>query len=145
MEYEPLNEFERQLAAICPAGSPGELRSAVLSGVERELRAARWDRRLARTAMMLLIVGIGLNASLAWRGARPDGGRANQVAADRSQKSLVETAVVVAEATDAETGRQVARQLAAWSGRELSGDELAAIDAAVRSRSGHIDSNGNKG
>lgn len=145
MDQEPLDEFEQQLAATCPAGPDSELRRVVMSGVARELRAARWDRRLARAAVLLLVVGVGLNALLAIRGSRPDGRRAGQVAADRSQESLLETAVVVAEATDPETGRRFAQQLAAWSGRELSGDELAAIDAAVKSHSTRIEPNGNEG
>jgi hypothetical protein len=45
---------------------------------------------------------------------------------------LVQVAATVAEATDAETGRRVARQLAMLGGRELSGAQNAAIDAALR-------------
>lgn len=131
MDQEPLDEFERQLAIARPAGTPTDLRHVVLNDVERELRAARWDRRLARAAMVLLVVGVGMNASLALPGSRPSDARTGQFANDRSQKSLVETAIVVAEATDAETGRQFARQMAAMSGRELTDQEIAAIDAAA--------------
>lgn len=145
MDEQPLDEFEQQLAAARPAGPAGELRAVVLGGVARELRATRWDRRLAHAAMLLLVVGVGLNASLALDGSRPDDRRASQVAADRSQESLVETAVVVAEATDAETGRQVARQLAAWRGRRITGEEVAAIDLALQSHSPRLDPSGNEG
>lgn len=131
MDQEPLDEFERQLAATRPAGAPTDLRRAVLNDIERELRTARLDRRLARAAVLLLVVGVGMNASLAILSSRPNDSRAGQVANDRSQESLVETAIVIAEATDAETGRQFARQMAALSGRELTDQEIAAIDAAA--------------
>jgi hypothetical protein len=60
------------------------------------------------------------------------------------RRSLVDTAVVVAEATDARTGRQFARQLAAMTGYKLTVDEAAAIDAAVGQAS-HDSSEGKKG
>ena len=60
---------------------------------------------------------------------------------DELRQSLVDTAVVVAEATDAATGSRFARQLAAMSGEELTAHEQKAIDAAVR----HVMANGNKG
>ena len=49
-----------------------------------------------------------------------------------SQPSLVATAIVVAEATDAPTARRFAHQLAAMRGRTLTDDEAAAIEVAVR-------------
>jgi hypothetical protein len=132
MDQEPLDEFERQLAATQPAGAPAELRLAVLNDVERELRAARWDRRLARAAAVLLIVGVGMNASLALMESRPHSSPSGQIGGDRGEDSLIETAIVVTEATDAETGRRFARQIAAMSGRELTDRELEAIDAAIK-------------
>jgi len=131
MNQEPLDEFERQLAATLSARAPAELRQVVLNDTERELRAACWDHRLARAAVLLLVVGIGMNASLALLDSRPHEPRVGHVADDRTQKSLVETAIVVAEATDAETGRQFAQQMAALSGRELTDQEIATIDAAA--------------
>jgi hypothetical protein len=52
----------------------------------------------------------------------------------------------VAEATDAATGSQFARQLAALRGRKLTADEAAAIDAAVGHSPGvHHNDNGRRG
>jgi hypothetical protein len=130
MSDESLEHIERQIAGMRTLGSPAELRGAVLGGVERELRAARWDRRLARAAAVLLVVGIGVNVAL---GLRFDW-TANQLAGSRRsdpRPAVVDTAVVVAEATDLLTARRFARQLAAMAGRALTKDESAAIDAAV--------------
>jgi hypothetical protein len=131
MEQEPLDEFESQLAARQNAHVPSDLRLVVLGNVDRELRASRWDRRLARAAVLLLVVGVGMNASLALVGSQRNEPRVGRVASDHSEQSLVETAIVIAEATDAETGRRFARQMAAMSGRELTDQEIAAIDAAA--------------
>jgi hypothetical protein len=132
MSDEPLEEFERQFAAMQLSGSPAGLRGLVLRDVQRELRAARWDRRLARAAAVLLVIGVGMNVAM---GIMSDGVGARRL--DQGQQavarpSLVDTAVVVAEATDAMTARHFARQMAAMAGRELSVDEAAAIDAAIR-------------
>ena len=96
---ESLEPIERQLTGFQPSGAPRELRAAVLESVRGELRAARWDRRLARAAAMLLVIGIMLNLAI---GFRPIGSHAvsQPVASTRSQ-SLVDAAVVVAEVTDA--------------------------------------------
>lgn len=140
MNEELLNQIERQVAALRPDGAPSELRSVVLNGVRRELRAGRLDRRLARAAVVLLVVGVGLNIASGMRATvSRDGFR--PLVRTSTQQSLVDTAVVVAEATDATTGRQLARQLAAMSGRELTADEAAAIDAAVR----RVATNGDRG
>jgi hypothetical protein len=71
------------------------------------------------------------------------GGRQPMVQA-RSRQSLVETAVVVAQATDAATGRRFARQLAAISGHKLTADDAAAIDAAIERPMSHV-VNGGRG
>jgi hypothetical protein len=102
----------------------------VLREVHRELRAGRWDRRLARTAAVLLIVGLGMNVALVVRN-NEDRSRASQIARSPTRQSLVDTAVVVAEATNARTGSRYTRQLAAMIGKDLSVDDAAAIDAAV--------------
>jgi hypothetical protein len=140
---ESLEQIERQLASLEPGAAPRELRIAVLDGIRRELRAARWDRRLARIAAVLLVVGVGLNASIGLRSRNSrDAGR--RIAATSSQ-SLLDTAVIVAEATDAATGRRFARQLAAMAGLELSSAESAAIDAALRAKSAPATTNGHRG
>lgn len=143
MNDESLKQVEAQLVGLLPVDAPRELRATVLADVRHELRAARWDRRLARAAAVLLIVGVGLNAGIVWKPA-VDRGRPSQVAASNARQSLVNTAVVVAEATDARTGSEYARQMAAMIGHTLTADDLAAIDAAIdagmrKSR------NGNKG
>jgi hypothetical protein len=131
MDQAWLEELERQLSATSPPGAPPELRRVVLADIARELRAVRWDRRLARAAVVLLLVGVGLNAALAWRGAQQFDARPARIAEQASSESLVETAIVIAEATNAETGRTFARQLAALSGRELTDQEIASINAAT--------------
>lgn len=134
MNPEPLDEFEQQLASARQVGAPTALRGRVLSDVERELRAARWDRRLARAAVVLLVVGVGLNAALVLGENETRIAPHRQLTANNSQQSIVETAIIVAEATNGETGRQFARQMAALTGRQLTDQEIATIDAATRDR-----------
>lgn len=127
MDGENIEQIERQLSTALP-GAPDELRGVVLGTVRKELRAARWDRRLGRAAAVLLAAGVGLNAAIALHAANaglptPAGGP--------SQEALVQTAVAVAEATDVETGRRFARQMAAWSGHSMTNAQQAALDAAI--------------
>jgi hypothetical protein len=138
-----LEEVERRLAGLQTNGAPRELQPAVLADVNRELRAARWDRRLARAAAVLLVAGIVLNLAI---GFRPVSSRAmsQPVASTRSQ-SLVDAAVVVAEVTDAATGSRFARQMAAMAGEELTSSEAAAIDAAVNQAVPQATKNGHRG
>ncbi len=136
MNQDPLDELERLLASAPHPGAPANLRGGVLSSVERELRAARWDRRLARAAVVLLAVGVGMNVSLVLIESRTQSSSPGPIARDHNENSLIETAIVVTEATDAETGRRFARKIAAMSGRELTDRELEAIDAAVKAGRG---------
>jgi len=136
MSDETFEQIERQIASVRRPGSPAELRGAVLGEVHRELLAARWDRRLARVAVALLVLGVGMNVAVGVRSAF-EVGRVRQVAVLSSRQSLVDTAVAVAEATDAQTGSRYARQVAAMIGHELTVDDAAAIDAAVRHRASH--------
>jgi hypothetical protein len=138
MSDESLEQFERQIASVRMVGSPVELRGAVLDEVKRELRAARWDRRLARAAAALLVVAVGLNVAAGWLGDESLRVPQSHVAASDVRPSLVDAAVVVAEATDAATGKRIARQLAAISGRSLTADETAAIDAAIERPASHV-------
>jgi hypothetical protein len=141
MSDEFLEQLERQIASLRTVGSPVELRGAVLCKVQRELRASQWDQCLMRVAALLLMVGVGLNVATRLRMSEPRDGAHRLVARSGAGRSLVDTAVVVAEATGPATGSQFARRLAAMSGRRLTVDELAAIDAAVR----RVTANGNKG
>lgn len=131
MNDESFGDIERQLTSAPSLPAPTELRADVLRDVHRELAAARWDRRFARAAAVLLAVGVGMNLAM---GLQSSGSRSaiRQVAGGPSRDSLVQVAMTVAEATDAETGSRFARQLAAMSGMSLSSEQSAAIDAAVK-------------
>ncbi len=142
MNDNELEQIEQQIVATYAPGSSHELRGNVLADAQRELRAARWDRRFARAAVVLVALGIGLNASLGFKSDDPWHTSKSRVAEKRA--SFVETAIVLAEATDASTAQLFARQMAAMSGRKLTDDETAAIDAAVR-RPASRGTLGNKG
>lgn len=131
MNDESLEQIEQQVAGASPVGAPPALRAAVLTSVQRELRAARWDRRLARAAAVLLVTGVGLNVVAGLQSQNERGEHLPIAEQSSPRRALVDTAVVVAEATDARTGRQFAQQLAAMSGQVLTADETAAIDAAI--------------
>ena len=131
MKTEPLDEFESQLAAVRAGSAPSALRGSVLSNVERELRSGRWDRRLMRAAVLLLVVGVGFNMALVIVDAPRQSTRPGSLATPRSRDALIETAIVVSESTDAATGRRFARQWAAYSGRELTAQEVEALDSLV--------------
>jgi hypothetical protein len=143
MSSKSRDEIERQLAGLAPSAAPRELRTAVLDGLQRELRAARWDWRLARAAAALLVVGAVLNLAI---GLRPIDSRGmNQPVAGTRSQSLVEAAVVVAEVTDAATGSRFAHQMAAMAGVELTTAEAAAIEAAVHEAVPQATKNGHRG
>jgi hypothetical protein len=136
---ESWEQLEQRLATAGP-GAPAALRDTVLRDVRRELQAARWDRRLARLAAAVLLLGVGwnsLNFALDERGdGRAAPGHAWAAADGGPRDALVQVAATVAEATDAATGRNVARQLAALSGRALSDEQAAALDAALSDHEG---------
>jgi hypothetical protein len=121
-----LHDFERRLAGSAPLAPIDECRAKTLAAMSRELRSARWDRRLAQTAAGMLVVGVLLNVPLAVSERSP-GPSGTQVA----QESILETAVTIAAATDAESGRRYALQLAALSGAPLTSEQTAALDAAL--------------
>lgn len=122
---DPLTAIEQQLTT--PARAPDGLRDAVLRDVRRELKSALWDRRLARTATALLAVGLALNFTLLLRG----GSDFAAIQSLASERSLVQTAVAVARATDSQTARQLASQISAFNGNILTTEQLAALDAAI--------------
>lgn len=115
--------LEEQLARCTPAGVPAELRGAVLHHIHRELRAARWDRRLGRVAAVLLAMGLGMSGlvhrlyPIATTGStfRP------------TPQSIGRLAATVAEVTDVATARQFARQMAALQGWPAQGAEVEII------------------
>jgi hypothetical protein len=108
--------------------TPTALRAAVLNDMRRELNAARWDRRLGRVAVVLLTAGIVLNVLTSLPSNRAFDDSAQLVDRDAT---VVRTALAVASATDAETGRRYARQLAMLGGRSLTARQVAVIDAAI--------------
>ncbi len=145
MEKDSLEIIESKLAKLPLPSVPFELRQAVLSHVHRELATARWDRRFGRATIMLLVLGVGMNASVGLPWPPPATRQQNQLVHDRSRESLVETAVNVAEATDASTASRFARHLAEVAGWTLTDDELLTIDAAIQRKSVHAISNRGKG
>ncbi len=142
---ESVEAVERRLESLGSRRVPSDLRENVLADVHRELRAARWDRRLARAAVVLLVVGVGMNAAMGLRSSDSPSGHVASHRPGESRQSLVETAVVVGQATDASTALQFARQLAAMTGRELTPDEAAAIGAAVQRQSPGGEPRNNRG
>jgi hypothetical protein len=88
---------------------------------------------------------VGLNLTLGLRALGSRSVQPFQVSRQSNQASLVDTAIVVAEATDATTASQFARQLAVMTGRELTVDEAAEIDAAAERASRHAATNGYRG
>ncbi len=133
--HDNLQPVEDQLARWRPDGAPPELRTVVLRQVRRELRAACWDRRLARAAAVLLVVAVGMNVAIVWQDLGPAGGH---VATQRTPQAIGELAATVAEATDVETASLFARQMAALSGWPATGEEAAIIEREIRRRLSQI-------
>jgi hypothetical protein len=129
MNNNPLEPLEQQLARSRQSIVPEALRTPVLAAVHRELAAQRWERRLARAASGLLVVGIALNWTVGLRGERA-ASRRMEVAA--KPEVIFEIAVVVAEATDVETGNIFAQHWAALSGSTLSNEQAAAIEQTIK-------------
>ena len=107
--------------------APAALRDEVLAATRRELRAQRWDRRFSHSAILLVLTGVGLNVGAGLRGEST----ASPSATYTTNDALVRTGVAVARATDVETGRLMAHQLAAIQDQSISPQQLAAIDAAI--------------
>jgi hypothetical protein len=133
MNDHEFENLERQLASQPLSGAPQNLRTAVLDDVHRELTAARWDRWLGQVAGMLLIAGVGMNASI---GTWPvdDSSPNVRLASMPNTDALTDIAASVANATDAETGQRFAVQLASLAGWSLSREQATAIDSAIRQR-----------
>jgi hypothetical protein len=112
---------------------PSDLRTAVLSQVDRQLRTCRWERRLTRATVLLLFIGIALNAKLGWEG---EGHSAVNYAQNTTQEKLIEVGVSVAETTDVETGSQFVNHLAAFSGTNLTRAQASSIEKAIQERIG---------
>ena len=140
--HDNLQPVEDQLARWRPDGAPAELRTVVLGQVRRELRAACWDRRLARAAAVLLVVGVVMNVAIIWQHSGPAGGH---VPTRPTPQTIGELAATVAEATDIETGSLFARQMAALGGWPASGEDASIIEREIRRRLSQITGNGRDG
>lgn len=65
-------ELPEPLNRVSPPAAPRELRQRTLAAVDRELsvrRKPRWERVLERAAVVLVVVGVGLNV---WQASQPD-------------------------------------------------------------------------
>ncbi len=130
---EPLDDsVEARLARVLPCVAVDGLRAVTLRQVQRELRAARWDRRLGRLAAVLLAVGVAMNfVTVNRRPAFPPGG---QIASRPTTESIAGLAVTLAEATDRETANLFARHLAALSGFPAGSDQASTIEREINRR-----------
>jgi hypothetical protein len=133
MNNDSLEPLEEQLAHSRQSKAPADLRAPVLGAVHRELAAQRWERRLGRSAAAILLLGIGLNWSLGWHDPAALS-RQKDVASAPDPQAIVEVAVAVGNATDAETGSRLAQQLAALSGVPLSPQQAAAMEQEIQRR-----------
>ena len=140
--HDNLQPVEDQLARWRQDGAPPELRTVVLRQVRRELRAACWDRRLARVAAVLLIVGVGINVAIVWQHPGPAGGH---VATRPTLQAIGELAATVAEATDVETATLFARQMASLRGWPARGEEATIIEREIQRRLSLTAGNGKDG
>src|SRR4051812_42070234 len=104
MNDKIFEDIERQIVAANVPDLPAELRGKVLADMQCELRAARWDRRLARIVAAVLVVGVGLNVLNGMRSSALDRPANLHVADDRA--SLVDTAIVVAQMSDVATAQR---------------------------------------
>src|SRR5688572_25953103 len=120
MMNDDVQELEQRLACAMPRGAPANLRDAALAQVQRELSSARWDKRLGCLAAGIFISGVVLNAGVVLQGDSRSSDAAKSRMAANSRAALAETAVIVADATDAETARRFVRQMVALGGWDLS-------------------------
>jgi hypothetical protein len=131
MNDDSLEPLVHRLSRARQPKAPAELRAPVLAAVHRQLAAQRWDRRLVRMAAMLLVAGFGLNWTVSLRdeGTIPGG-----VSVATTPEAIVDVAVVVARATDLETGSRIAQHLAALGGTTLSPQQLTAMEQVIQRR-----------
>ena len=142
MSIEPFHSIEQQLAAQPQSALPADLRAKVIGTVHRQLASQHWERRAIRFAAALLAVGIGLNWSANL--GSPHRAPSSAVLAARHD-SVIEVAVAVAEATDAETGRGFARYSAALGGSPLSKQQAAEIEQEIERRLKNVSLDLNEG
>ncbi len=127
------DSVEARLARLQPSVAVNGLREATLMQVQRELHASRWDRRLSRVAVVLLVVGIGMNvATVNERPTLPTGGLfAARPTMKSTTDSIAELAITMADATDIKTANIFARHLAVLGGFPLGSDQNDAIKREI--------------
>jgi hypothetical protein len=132
MNNESYDPLEQQLASSQSHQAPTELRTVVLAHVSRRLTAAKWDRRLGRMSISLLILGVGLNLLMVEQQSSP---RTNDIAHAPQPETIVQMGIVMAEVTDTKTADQFARRLAALGGWTLTDQQTATIRRGAQKRS----------
>ena len=123
-----MNEIERHLLRAAPTRAPDEMRSAILGSMQSELRRARWDRRLARAAAVLVCLAVGLNGVALWRGYEQQRLAKLQRPTPRA---IVEVAEMITSVTDEETGRWFEEHLLALRTHRPHTDAHAAMKRMV--------------
>ncbi len=134
MQPESFHEIEQKLCALTRPNAADALRAAVLDDAQRELRAARWDRRLARTAIAVVLAGITINATVGLVPPHVFGwGSSSSVAAGPWQRRLEATAMGIANLVDPGSSTPSAEHLMLSSQLALGPNPWAAYDEAVSS------------
>jgi hypothetical protein len=141
-DLDDLESIERHLTNLPLPTAPPSLRSVVLGNVHNNLKAQRWDQRLARVAVVLLAAGAALNAALVWRGGQSG---ASQSFPASSAELITRAAIEVGELTDAETAKHFAQHLAAMNGTTLSLEQEATIRNRIKSHSTNSAAQGKDG
>lgn len=131
MDDELIDPVEEQLRVLPMGEAPKGLRDVTLATVRRQLAAARWERRIARTTVLLLLLGVALNV-------RFDTDQEHRSEVDVALKSMpeniIEVGVTVAEATDPETGSRFAKRIANLVGSQMTRQQVIALEQAIQNR-----------
>ncbi len=133
MGIEPIDSLEQILAQVPQPNAPSTLRESVLVAMQRELKTQRRLRRLERFSLAILLLGIALNWSVGWHD-HATSTHQTEVASGLDSRALVEVAVAISNATDAETGSRLAKQLAVWCSMPLSPQDMAAMEEEIQRR-----------
>jgi hypothetical protein len=120
--------IEQHLLRVTPKRAPVEMRSVILASMQSELRSARWDRRLARVAAVLMCLAVGLNGFFGWRGYQQ---RRLAELQRPTPQAIVEVTEMIALVTDEETGRWFEERLLALRPFRPRTDAHAAMQRMV--------------
>ena len=144
MNDESIHSIEHSLRSADLPIAPADLRANMIRTVHRRLSGERWERRLGRLAVAVLLIGVGLNWSVGWGDRNWPAGH-GEIAVRPKSDSIVVVAVAIGQATDAETGQRMAQHLAALSGTTLSAEQASAINQAVQRHVKSADSDRKEG